>query len=347
MPYLKPQKRLSTEKITSQEVSTQKNGWPNEQRLSRHSGLTIIELLISIVIGSVVVLALMSTISTTMNIDTELENERSMFADGQFAMKRIEGYLSGSKVLILPLAENSATAYSESVRDVLAFAMPHALDSDLDGWSDANNDKDFVDYNGNSVRDAGEPELIDEDMGDDMNNDSKPGILGIDDDNDGNIDEDSNDDDDEDEGLGGLRNEEKGNNYDNDWDGAFDEDNSGDQHKDGQAGLKGFDDDGDGSVDEGNAFDDDEDGFEDEDWLDSIVYFVSGTDLIERMPDPQAISGTEYTESVIASNVSSLLVERIFLSGQHTVNVKITLVLVDSSGQSVTFESTISTLDEN
>jgi prepilin-type N-terminal cleavage/methylation domain-containing protein len=317
----------------------------NQQK--QQSGLTLIELLISIVIGSFVVMALMSTVTTTMSIDTELENERSLFSDGQFAMKRIERFLSGSKVLILPLAENPATAYSESVRDVLAFAMPHDLDIDFDGWSDANNDKDYFDYNGNSTRDAGEPERIDEDMGHDMNNDGKSGILGIDDDNDGSIDENATGDDDEDEDQTTFRNEEKGNNYDNDWDGAFDEDNWGDQHRDGEAGLKGFDDDGDGSVDEGDEFDDDEDGFEDEDWLDSIVYFVSGTNLIERMPEPQAATGTDYTESIVATNVSSFQVERIFLANQHRVTVKMTLVLTDSSGQSVTFQTTVATLDEN
>jgi hypothetical protein len=325
-------------------LNVNKATYSQQRRLYGYqSGLTIIELLVSIVIGSFIVMALMSTVTTTMSIDTELENERSLFADGQFAMKRIERFLSASKVLILPIAENPATAYSESVRDVLAFAMPHDLDRDQDGWSDANNDEDYFDYNGNSTRDVGEPERIDEDMGNDMNDDGKPGILGIDDDNDGSIDEGNTGDDDED----GTTNEEKGNNYDNDWDGAFDEDNSGDQHKDAEAGLKGFDDDGDGSVDEGNEFDDDEDGFEDEDWLDSIVYFVSGTNLMERMPEEQATSGTLYVESIIASNVSSFQVERIFLASQHRVNVKITLVLTDSSGQSITFQSTVTTQDEN
>ena len=96
---------------------------------------------------------------------------------------------------------------------------------------------------------------------------------------------------------------------------------------DGAPGVAGVDDDGDGSTDEGNVDDDDEDGSTDEDWLDAVVYFLSGTNLIERHPNLNPTDGTDYTERVIAENVSSFRVERLQQGVNRTELIDVSLGL--------------------
>lgn len=88
--------------------------------------------------------------------------------------------MSRTRWLVLPLAENPNTPWSESDRDpgVLAVTLDPTLDSDGDGIMDADNDGDG---------------LIDEDIPEDNNFDWAAGILGIDD-GDGEVDEHAPDD---------------------------------------------------------------------------------------------------------------------------------------------------------
>lgn len=86
---------------------------------------------------------------------------------------------------------------------------------------------------------------------------------------------------------------------------------------DGEPGIAGVDDDLDGSVDEGVWDDDDEDGLENEDSYEALVYFLQGSDLIERHPMPfdvngdKALDGLDYLESVVAQGVTRFRVERV------------------------------------
>ena len=153
--------------------------------------------------------------------------------------------------------------------------------------------------------------LVDEDLGDDATNDGAPGIVGVDDDNDNTVDESSPSDDDED----GLSDEDAAN---------------------------GADDDGDGNVDEdgGSLADDDGDGLANEDWLDPVVFRLSGTTLFERIPNPNPIDGTDYTESVLAVNVSQFRVERIPAGiDDRALLVHIALELVGPRGSTLALSS--------
>ena len=153
--------------------------------------------------------------------------------------------------------------------------------------------------------------LVDEDLGDDATNDGAPGIVGVDDDNDSTTDEASTRDDDED----GLVDEEP---------------------------VDGTDDDGDGRIDEdsGSLADDDGDAIANEDWLDPVVFRLSGTTLLERIPNPNPLDGTDYTELVLAENVSQFRVERIPPgTDDRALLVLIALELVGPQGSTLSLSS--------
>ena len=286
------------------------------------AGMTLIELLLALAIGTLLVAGLAGMVEQSLAAWDATRERNDLTQQARFAMERMTAAVSASPVLLLPLAENPGTAYSESLRDVLATGLDPNLDRDGDGFADADNDKDG---------------RVDEDFAAD-NNRGAPGISGIDDDNDGATDEGGDDDDDED----GTSNEDPNDGLDNDGDGAIDEDPSADANGDGQPGIAGFDDDGDGFIDEGNDPDDDEDGANNEDWIDAVVYFLSGTTLMERLPDLDPADGTDYTETPIAENVSQLRVERLAPGpNDRAVLVDLTLALTAPSGESVTLHTRV------
>jgi prepilin-type N-terminal cleavage/methylation domain-containing protein len=296
-------------------------------------GLTLLEILIAVAIAGVLITALSGVINTALNAGQSTHMQNDTLQQARFAMQRMSRAVSKSRQLRIPLGENPATPSPqlESVRNVLAVSLDPNLDRDKDGWADANNDKDFLDVNKNGTRDAGEPERIDEDTGNDATNDGKAGIAGIDDDNDGAVDEGASTDNDEDS----ISFEDTINDTDDDGDGSIDEDFGKDMNGDGKSGTSGVDDDFDGTIDEGNSntADDDEDGVGGEDWIDSQVFFLNGTTLMERMPNINPDDGTAYSEYVIAENVTQFRVERVLGANGSTVLVDITLTLSPSSGQ--------------
>jgi prepilin-type N-terminal cleavage/methylation domain-containing protein len=301
------------------------------------TGLTLLETLISVAIAGILIAALSGIISTALNTEQTIHMQNDTLQQARFAMQRMSRAVNKSRQLLLPLGENTTTAWSESVRNVLAVSLDPTLDRDKDGWADANNDKDFLDVNKNGTRDAGEPERIDEDAAKDNTNDSQAGIKGIDDNGDGTIDLLVVSDNDEDT----LNYEDSINGIDDDGDGSIDEDTSDDMTNDGQPGVTGIDDDYDGSIDEGNKVDDDEDGLRDEDWIDSQVFFLNGTTLMERMPNINPADGTAYTEYAIAENVSQFRIERVLGANGSTVLVDITLTLSPSGGETVSLNTRI------
>ena len=294
-------------------------------------GLTLIELMLALLTASILLMGLGQVVGESLHSWSSARERNDLTRQARFAMDRMIAAVRGSERLILPLAENSATAYSESVRDVLAVLLDPTLDRDSDGFADADNDKDG---------------LVDEDPGFDQTNDGASGIVGIDDDNDGLIDESSVGDDDEDEDQTGAKDEETLNGVDDDADGAVDEDLHADLNQDGAAGVLGVDDDGDALTDESSAGDDDEDeddrGTVDEDWRDAVVYRLSGTTLLERFPNINPVDGSDYTESPIADNVSLLRVERL-PSGPNdrAVLIDLTLELSGPLGATVSLNSRV------
>ena len=319
--------------------------------LYRQHGMTLVELLLTVAIAAIIIAGLAGVVGQALQTEDATRQRNDLTQQARFAMQRMVAAVQGTRRLLLPLADNPATDWRENVREqtvpasapegssllatgVLAVTLDPGIDRDADGWADANNDNDYLDLNNNGSRDAGEPERIDEDQGDDMNNDGNPGIVGIDDDGDGVVDESTAQNDDEE----GSWEEDIPNGVDEDGDGSEGEDGAADMNQDLKAGLSGIDDDGDGSVDEGHQNDDDEDGVRDEDWFDPVVFYLDGTDLVERLPaqtdvniDGQ-VTGADFTESIIATNVGRFRVERIPQGGKRAVLVDITLELSNSNG---------------
>lgn len=295
----------------------------------RAAGFTLTEVLVTVVILALLMVGIAGVMEQALRANSVTRERNDLTRQGRFALDRMTAAVSATKMLLLPLAENPGTPWSESVRDpgVLAVTLDPTLDRDGDGWADANNDKDFLDLNQNATRDPGEPERIDEDPTGDLNRDGVSGIAGIDDDGDGLTDEGTTGDDDEDNVSG----EDPADGVDNDGDGSVDEDTSGDRNSDGKPGISAVDDDLDGQTDEGPTPDDDEDGNSNEDWLDVVVFYLNGATLLERMPDVNATSGSDFTERVIAENVATFRVERIPQGAGRAVLVDISLGLAGDS----------------
>lgn len=296
---------------------------PSPWEPARPRGFTLIELLVVLVVSALLIAGMSGVVGQALRVWSVVDGRVDLTREGRFALDRIVSAVNATTNLLIPRPEDPATGYSESVREVLAVTLDPTLDRDGDGFADADNDRDGS---------------VDEDLDDDNTNDGRSGIFGIDDDNDGLIDEHSFRDDDED----GFQNEDRANGLDDDGDGAVDEDLDGDMNGDLDPGVSGVDDDGDGFTDEGSYEDDDEDGSTNEDWLDPVVYFLNGTTLMERIPNLDPVDGTDFSESVLAENVSRFRVERIPPTpNDRALLLSVTLELSGPEGQVVSFSSMV------
>ncbi len=323
---------------------------PHFSHHPRRQGFTYVEVMLSVAITGLIMLALMGLVNTASEAGEQVRSTNDVTRQARFAMARMVRYAGHSRRLLLPLRDNPASNWPENLREqtippsppvgdstlataVLAVTLPAFVDLDQDGFPDADDDKDG---------------LIDEDLPNDNHHDFFPGIMGIDDDGDGTVDEGAGwAEDDED----GAENEDPLDGVDNDGDGSVDEDPASDNNGDGCPGVCGVDDDGDGSIDEGGADDDDEDGNSFDDPYDPVVYYLSGNALIERMParwDTDGISvpdgpvdGRDFEESVIADNVTRFRVERL-ADGTALELVDILLELTDpTSGEAIRLQTRV------
>jgi hypothetical protein len=316
-------------------------------------GLTYVEVLLTVSITAIIMIALMGVVNTASEAGKEVMQRTSLTRQARFAMARMVKTVNHSSRILLPLRDNPNTDWPENLREqtepaspppgsstlasaVLAITLPLYVDLDGDGIADADNDGDG---------------LVDEDLPIDNQNDSLAGIGLIDDDGDGSIDEAfpgiPGDDNDED----GSKSEDPYNNVDDDGDGSIDEDRGEDNNKDTRPGIAGVDDDADNAVDEGDIKDNDEDGSMGEDWYDAVVFFLeagaTGRVLTERIPVPwdnnndSKIDGKDFSESVIASNVTRFRVERLATVNAIEV-IDITLELTDpQSGESISLQTSV------
>lgn len=303
------------------------------------SGFTIIELLVSLAIAALLLTAMTGLVNNVLETQTDTGMRNDTTRDARFAMQRMVTAVLGTELLLLPLADNPNTNWRENVREqtvpasapegdstlataVLGVTLDPTLDINADGFADGDNDKDG---------------RVNEDLGNDNHDDGAPGISGIDDDGDGLADEGSSTDNDED----GFITEDPIDGIDNDGDGSVDEDAPIDTNLDDQPGVAGVDDDGDGTIDEGTDQDDDEDGANNEDNLDPVVFFLSGSTLMERRPNLTHFWGGDFTEYPIADNVTRFRVERIPDAGKRAVLVDITLEMTNPGGEPVSLNTRI------
>lgn len=288
-------------------------------RSAYQHGFTLVELLVAVSFAAVLIAGL-STIMAQIGTTTDFARDRNeLTRQARFAMDQMVRIVSHSRRLLLPLADNPATDWSEHVREetvpasppegsstkataVLAVTLPLYFDLDGDGFPDADDDGDG---------------LIDEDLPNDNHHDFFPGIMLIDDDGDGGVDEGGGwAEDDED----GAENEDPVNGIDDDGDGSIDEDAPSDMNGDGCPGICGVDDDNDASIDDGSNDDDDEDAGSFDDPYDPVVFYINNGALMQRTPVPWnedgisapdgPVDGRDFIVSTIAENVSRFRVER-------------------------------------
>ena len=297
--------------------------------------------MISLAIAALLLTAMTGLVNNALDIRNDTGVRNDTMRDGRFAMQRIVTAVLGTDRLLLPLADNPNTNWREHVREqtvpasapegdstlataVLAVTLDPTLDINADGFADGDNDKDG---------------RVDEDPDGDITSDGRAGIMDIDDDGDGAVDESPALDADDDED--GVADEDWIDGIDNDSDGAVDEDSPADINFDNQPGIAGVDDDDDGSIDEWQNRDDDEDGTGNEDWLDPVVFFLAGTTLMERSPNLTSFWGGDYSEYVIAENVTRFRVERISDAGKRAMLVDITLEITDPDGEPVSLNTRV------
>jgi prepilin-type N-terminal cleavage/methylation domain-containing protein len=214
-------------------------------------GMTLFELLVVVMILGLISVAVTAYFSSVINAHASGNKRSALYREGLLAMERMTAGARRCTYLLIPNAHRR-------VRDILAFS------------GSINDDNDYF------FGDLLFPK-IDEDPRKAMTSDDQSGIIGVDDDGDGETDEGEMNDDDED----GDEDEDWLDGLDNDGDGNIDEDTGDD------ADIEGMDDDADGNIDEGHPLDDDEDGKINEDPLNPVVYSRdSGTQsLLESYPD--------------------------------------------------------------
>ena len=313
------------------------------------SGFTLIEMLIATALAGLLIAGLNGVIGQALTIHDAVSEKNDLTRQARFAMEQMVRVVSHSPRMLLPLADKTVTTMVENILEqtvpssapppgssfgtaVLAVTLPAYFDLDGNGIPDADNDGDG---------------RFDEDLPADTSNDGKPGIVGIDDDGNGIYDYSFSPTADDDESGDFAQNEDRINSIDDDGDGIIDEDPGADNNGDGCSGICGVDDDADGVVDEGSVADDDEDGSSDEDWYDPLVFYLTGSTLVQRTPVPWdvnssgTVTGLDYIEEPIAENVSHLRVERVSQAGRsQTVDLILQLTSPDS-GESVSLHTRV------
>jgi len=263
-------------------------------------GFTLIELLITVAILGLIASAGLALLTSTLKAHDQGDSQSAFYQEGLLAMERMVRHVQCSTYLLIPNDHNTT-------RDILA----------LSGFVNEDSDYYFFATSGTLFP------RIDEHPAADMTGDSAPGIKGVDDDGDGQIDEGGTNNDDEDLNI----DEDKRDGITNDTDSLIDEDTTNDMTADGKSGIEGMDDDGNGSVDDRNFKDDDEDGGFDEDPLNALLYLY----------DSGAKTLTESSPSTSQSTILSSQVTNFQVTSGVTNCVLITLTLTGDDGKSITF----------
>jgi prepilin-type N-terminal cleavage/methylation domain-containing protein len=277
------------------------------------TGMTLVELIISIAIMGIIAGAATALLSICLQAHAYGNNKSALHHEGLMVMERMTSGVRNTTFLLIPNGHNP-TGGILAVSDMV------------------NDDNDFY---------FGDPLFprIDEDMGG-TNAQSGYGIFKVDDDGDGSTDEGAvKTDDDED----GLNDEEILNGLDDDGDGSIDEDLGTDVTGDNLPGIAGMDDDGDGQVDEDPATgmtDEDEDGAKGEESVIAIVYqHEPAIDALWEIAS-RALTGTlspPATKVALSTRVTGFAATYEAPNAAHAPRVLITLTLTGDDGESVTF----------
>jgi type II secretory pathway pseudopilin PulG len=266
------------------------------------TGLTLVELIISLTIMSFIAVAAAALLSVSLKAQAYAVNRSGLYTDGALVMQQITGNIRNSTIVFVPNGR-------QSTRTILATS------------GTVNNDNDYYFAAPLFPR-------IDEDVANDNTADGHSGVKGIDDNGNGLIDDGSTSDNDED-----LVNfEDPLDGVDNDGDGSIDEDVPGDMNGDGASGIKGMDDNGDGPVDNSiNLKDDDEDGQFDEDPYNPLIYTYDSASNSLKLQLPGST-----TPSTVLSGVTQFSATYEGPDTTHAPRILVSFALA-SGGQTATF----------
>ena len=303
---------------------------------SNHSGLSLVELLITVSIAGLIMLSINGMLAIGLQSTQATQKKNAITRQARFAMTVMVQTIQASPRLLLPLANSAIRGDTSDDHGVVAVTLNHTRDLDGNGIPDADNDGDGQ---------------FDEDLPADANNDGRRGIAYIDDDKNHGAELSSffNNDDDEDFALfdNSNRDEDWVDGIDNDNDGLIDEDPPADMNNDGCSGACNVDEDDDGNNNEDDPEDDDEDGQTNEDWYDSVVFYEKDGTLYQRMPVPWdenadgKLTGKDYIESILVENVSSFVVTRLTSDNSTPQLVELKLELTDPEGKTITMDTKI------
>lgn len=313
----------------------------------RQQGFTYVEMMLSVTITSLIMLALMGLLNTATEAGDSVRSRNDLTREARFALETMARSVGHSRKLLLPQRDKPATNWPENIRQQTVPASPPIGDSTLATAVLAVSLPAYIDLDDNDIPDADNDGdgLLDEDLPNDNYNDFGEGVYGIDDGGNGQVDEGFFDND-NDEALS-VFGEDPINGVDDDGDNNIDEDPQSDMNADGCAGVCGVDDDGDGAIDEGSVDDDDEDGTADEDWYDPLVFFLDNGVLKQRTPVPWdetgngSVTGRDFILSDLVTGVTRLRFERVD-SGNSVDLIDITLELTDpQSGEFVSLQTRV------
>ncbi|GIX45904.1 MAG: hypothetical protein KatS3mg131_0115 [Candidatus Tectimicrobiota bacterium] len=261
-------------------------------------GLSFVELLLAFSVLAVLAVSTAALLAGALQAQEFSAQQDELLQAARLAMERMVSHIRRANRILLPLENNPTRAI---------LALGGFVDNDGDG-------------------------LYDEDPPADLTADRASGIAGVDDDGDSLVDESGKNDDDED----GQNNEDPVNGLDDDGDGAVDEDSGGDLNGDGASGLAGVDDNGNGVVDEADKEDDDEDGRSNEDPVEPLVYFLSGTILWEQFP----LDATTSATTALVEQVETFQVQRLIGANGATL-LNLLLRVRDGRGRVVELQTQV------
>jgi hypothetical protein len=303
---------------------------------------------VALAIASALIAGLGGVMGQVAATHDAVRDKNDLTQQARFAMQRLVQAVGNTRLLLLPLNDIPASNWPEHIREQTLPPTPPIGDSTLATAVLAVTLSAYQDLDSDGVRDADDDGdgRIDEDLPDDRNYDSAPGIYLIDDDGDGSVDEGSSGYDDDE--VSSVENEDPIDGIDNDGDNNIDEDPASDNNGDGCPGICGVDDDGDGVVDEGAADDDDEDGGGYDDWYNPVVFYLDNGTLMERTPVPWdenasgGVTGQDFIVKPIAENVTRFRVERLPLGMGRDVIVDLTLELASPvTGETVSLNTRV------
>ena len=80
------------------------------------AGFTLTEVLVTVVIFGLILVGIAGVVEQTLRAESVTRERNDLTRQARFAMDRMTAAVSATRYLMLPLADNPGTAWSESIR---------------------------------------------------------------------------------------------------------------------------------------------------------------------------------------------------------------------------------------